>query len=351
MLFVNSQKQLNMERSLFFKTLDDGIVKCQLCPHGCLIGNNEHGFCNTRVNQDGNLYTETFGKLTAISLDPIEKKPLYHFFPGTKIFSIGSFGCTLKCSFCQNSGISQVVPGNFKQTANYAPETIVKLAMAKPGNIGIAFTYNEPTTFYEYMLSTAELAVKQGLKIVMVTNGYINPKPLETLLPYMDAFNVDLKAFTDNFYQTVTQSTLVPVKKAIKQIVNSKRHIEITNLVIPGLNDNIKEFEEMVRWIAGETGNRTVLHLSRYFPNYQLEISPTPIHLLHELYETAKKHLKFVYLGNVIDTERNTTYCDRCGNKLIVRELSNTIIMGIDKHGNCTKCGNLILEPANLKTN
>jgi pyruvate formate lyase activating enzyme len=340
-----------MEQALFYKALDDGTAKCQLCPHGCLIGNNEHGSCNTRINRNGNLYTETFGKITAISLDPIEKKPLYHFYPGTKILSIGSFGCTLKCSFCQNYGISQVLPGNFKQYTNYNPETIVKLALGKPGNIGIAFTYNEATTFYEFMLETSKLAVKQGLKTVIVTNGYINPKPLEMLLPYMDAFNVDLKAFTDSFYQSVTQSKLEPVKKAIKQIVDSKKHLEITNLVIPCLNDNVKEFEEMVRWIAGETGDRTVLHLSRYFPNYQLEISPTPIHVLHELYEVAKKHLKYVYLGNVIDTERDTTYCDKCENRLIVRELTNTTITGLDKQGNCTKCGNPILENSDLKTN
>jgi pyruvate formate lyase activating enzyme len=340
-----------MERAQFYKTLDDGTAKCQLCPHGCLIGNNEHGFCNTRVNHEGNLYTETFGKLTAISLDPIEKKPLYHFYPGTKILSIGSFGCTLKCSFCQNYRISQVLPGNFTQYANYNPETVVKLALGKPGNIGIAFTYNEPTTFYEFMLETAKIAVIQGLKTVMVTNVYINPKPLEMLLPYMDAFNVDMKAFSDSFYQSVTQSKLGPVKMAIKQIADSQKHLEITNLVIPGLNDNVDDFKEMVRWIACETGDRTVLHLSRYFPNYQLETSPTPIQVLHELYEIAKKHLKYVYLGNVIDTERNTTYCDKCENQLIVRELSNTTIIGLDKKGNCTKCGNPILENSDLITN
>ncbi|MEI6142964.1 MAG: AmmeMemoRadiSam system radical SAM enzyme [Mariniphaga sp.] len=339
-----------METSLFYKTFDDGNVKCQLCPHGCLIGNNEHGFCNTKINHDGHLYSETFGKITAISLDPIEKKPLYHFYPGTKILSIGSFGCTLKCSFCQNYGISQVLPGNLNQYANYNPETVVRLALGKPGNIGIAFTYNEPTTFYEFMLKTSNNAVIQGLKTVMVTNGYINPKPLEMLLPFVDAFNVDLKAFSDSFYRSVTQSKLGSVKKAIKQIADSKKHLEITNLVIPGLNDNVYEFEEMVRWIAGETGDRTVLHLSRYFPNYQMEISPTPIHELHELYEIAKKHLKYVYLGNVIDTERNTTYCDECGNKLIVRELANTDILGLDQQGKCRKCGNHILKNSDLKT-
>ena len=225
------------------------------------------------------------------------------------------------------------------------------MALGKPGNIGIAFTYNEPTTFYEFMLETAKIAVIQGLKTVMVTNVYINPKPLEMLLPYMDAFNVDMKAFSDSFYQSVTQSKLGPVKMAIKQIADSQKHLEITNLVIPGLNDNVDDFKEMVRWIACETGDRTVLHLSRYFPNYQLETSPTPIQVLHELYEIAKKHLKYVYLGNVIDTERNTTYCDKCENQLIVRELSNTTIIGLDKKGNCTKCGNPILENSDLITN
>lgn len=333
-----------MVRSLFFKALDDGFVKCLLCPNGCIIGNNGHGICNVRANKQGILYSENYGKLSAIAFDPIEKKPLYHFYPGSKILSIGSLGCTMKCPFCQNHGISQVTSPNYGQYTVYEPETIVKMALGKEGNIGIAFTYNEPTTFYEYMLSTAKLASPEGLKTVMATNGYINQEPLEGLLPFIDAFNVDLKAFSDSFYQSVARSELVPVKKTVKRIAVSRKHLEITNLVIPGLNDNLIEFEEMARWIAGETGDGTVLHISRYFPNYQLKIGSTPVGRLFELCELAKKHLKYVYIGNIADIVQNTTYCDKCGNELIVRWPTKTMVTGLDKKGDCDKCGYHVLD-------
>lgn len=333
-----------MNRALYYKTLKNGSVQCGLCPHHCLIEDNAHGLCKVRVNKEGNLYVELFEKVTAVSLDPIEKKPLYHFYPGTKILSVGSLGCTMKCLFCQNYKISQANPENYNQTYSLSPEALIKLTGKKPGNIGIAFTYNEPVTFYEYVLNTSKLAKQSGLKTVMVTNGFINRKPLEELIPFIDAFNVDLKGFSDSFYNLMTQSKLEPVKKTIRNIVASKKHLEITNLVIPGLNDNFAEFEEMVRWIAGEIGERTVLHISRYFPNYQLKIANTPIKLLSELYEIAKKYLKYVYLGNVIDAEKDTTYCEKCNNTLIMRGSSGTAIVGLNEQGNCTLCGFHVLD-------
>jgi len=181
-----------MKRALYYKTLENGIVKCKLCPHYCVIGDNEHGLCNVRINKKGNLYSELFEKVTAMGLDPIEKKPLYHFYPGSKILSIGSLGCTMKCMFCQNYRISQATPESYNQPNSYSVDSIVKLASKQAGNIGIAFTYNEPGTFYEYMIEVAKLAIPAGLKTVMVTNGYINREPLEALIPYIDAFNVDL---------------------------------------------------------------------------------------------------------------------------------------------------------------
>jgi len=223
-------------------------------------------------------------------------------------------------------------------------KSIVKLASERVDNIGIAFTYNEPGTFYEYMINVAELAQPTGLKTVMVTNGYINREPLEALIPFIDAFNVDLKAFSDTFYKSVTKTRLAPVKKTISRIALSQKHLEITNLVIPGMNDNYAEFEEMVRWIASETGDRTVLHISRYFPNYQMKIASTPINILLDLYNIAKKHLKYVYLGNVPDTLRETTFCDQCDNKLIIREPGKTLITGLDKQGNCSACGNHVID-------
>jgi len=194
------------------------------------------------------------------------------------------------------------------------------------------------------MISVAKLAQPLGLKTVMVTNGYINREPLEELIPFIDAFNVDLKAFSESFYKLITNSKLAPVKKTIIRISSSHKHLEITNLVIPGMNDNYAEFEEMVRWIAGETGDRTVLHISRYFPNYQMQIESTPINILLDLFAIAKKHLKYVYLGNVFDIERDTTHCDQCNNTLIVRNPAKTLITGLDKMGNCTQCGNHVLD-------
>ena len=333
-----------MKRALYYKTLENGIVKCKLCPHYCVIGDNEHGLCNVRINKKGNLYSELFEKVTAMGLDPIEKKPLYHFYPGSKILSIGSLGCTMKCMFCQNYRISQATPESYNQPNSYSVESIVKLASKQAGNIGIAFTYNEPGTFYEYMIEVAKLAIPAGLKTVMVTNGYINREPLEALIPYIDAFNVDLKAFSESFYKSITQSRLSPVKKTIQRIAQAKKHLEITNLVIPGMNDNYAEFEEMVLWISKETGDQTPLHISRYFPDYQLKIASTPINLLLDLYEIAKKHLKYVYLGNVVDTSRDTTFCHECNHPLIIREPDKTIITGLDMNGNCTNCGNHVLD-------
>lgn len=333
-----------MKKALYYKALENGIVKCKLCPHYCLIGDNEHGFCNVRINKGGILYSEIFEKVTAVALDPIEKKPLYHFYPGTKILSIGSLGCNMKCRFCQNYRISQSTPQNFEDTNLLSVKSVVNLALKQSENIGIAFTYNEPGTFYEYMIEVAKLAKPAGLKTVMVTNGYINREPLEAIIPYIDAFNVDLKAFSDSFYKTIIQARLAPVKKTISRIALSQKHLEITNLVIPGMNDNFDEFEDMVRWIASETGDRTVLHISRYFPHYQMNLAGTPINTLLDLYTIAKKHLKYVYLGNVLDTSRDTTYCDKCNSTLIIRNPGKTLISGMDKQGNCIKCGNHIMD-------
>jgi pyruvate formate lyase activating enzyme len=187
-----------MKKALYYKTLEDGIVKCTLCPHFCLIGDNEHGICNIRINKKGDLYSEFFEKVTAVALDPIEKKPLYHFYPGTKILSVGSLGCNMKCLFCQNYRISQATARNIESTSLLSVKSIVNMALKQAENIGIAFTYNEPGTFYEYMIEVAKLAKPAGLKTVMVTNGYINRQPLEAILPFIDAFNVDLKAFSDS---------------------------------------------------------------------------------------------------------------------------------------------------------
>ncbi|MBE0637613.1 MAG: AmmeMemoRadiSam system radical SAM enzyme [Bacteroidales bacterium] len=318
------------------------LLQCHLCPHRCTIGEGKSGRCHVRENIDGELFLKTYGVVSSMNFDPIEKKPLYHFFPGKIIFSVGSLGCNLKCRFCQNWEISQSLPGNLQKMKRYKPEELVAMASARKDNLGIAFTYNEPAIWFEYMYDVAELSKSQGMKNVMVTNGFINSEPLAELLEVIDAFNVDLKAFTEEFYHTQTLSRLAPVKESLKQIRHSGKHLEITNLIIPGLNDHPSDFTSMVNWIARELGKDTVLHLSRYFPNYRLSQPPTPPDTLIGLYELAKEHLNFVYLGNVNTNLGQNTNCPLCGHLLITRNRYDARLIGMEKTGNCKNCNAFI---------
>ena len=285
--------------AMFYTKLANEAVQCQLCPHRCKIQPGRHGICRMRANLHGTLESLNWGRIVSIAFDPIEKKPLYHFHPGTRILSLGSLGCNLRCFFCQNYEISQALPESCTRLPIYHPESFIPLAKKEPDNIGIAFTYNEPTVWYEFMLETAMLAQQNNLKTVMVTNGYINPEPLAQLLPFMDAFNVDLKAFTDEFYRKHTGSTLAPVLETLKQIRAAGKHLEITTLVIPTLNDDPVVFAKQIDWLADELGPDTILHLSRYFPHYRCTIEQTPRKTLDQLQEIAMKRLRHVHLGNV----------------------------------------------------
>lgn len=328
-----------MKAAQFQELIQRNLLKCTLCPHYCSIAEGKSGRCQVRVNLDGDLYLKTYGIISSMGFDPVEKKPLYHFYPGKYIFSIGSYGCNLKCRFCQNWEISQVVPETFNRQKRYSPEELIKIASERRDNIGIAFTYNEPVIWYEFVMDTARLAKEKGLKTVMVSNGFVNPEPLENLLEVIDAWNVDLKAFTDDFYKNQTFSTLEPVLKSLVAIKQKNRHLEITNLIIPGLNDQTKSFIEMVRWIAQNLGKETVLHLSRYFPNYKLNLPPTPLDKLEQLYIQARQYLDFVYLGNVITQNGQNTLCNSCGETLIIRNRYNIYLDGITKKGECKNCG------------
>jgi pyruvate formate lyase activating enzyme len=318
-------------------------LKCNLCPHFCLIGEGKTGRCHVRENVEGELYLNTYGIVSSTNFDPIEKKPLYHFYPGKIIFSIGSFGCNLKCRFCQHWEISQSAPANLHRLRHYEPDEVVAMAKGRRDNIGIAFTYNEPTIWFEFMADIAERSKGAGMKNVMVTNGFINPEPLAELLELIDAFNVDLKAFTDDFYRSQTLSTLEPVKDALRQIRRSDKHLEITNLIVTGLNDNTATFTEMVKWIAGELGKNTVLHLSRYFPNYRLSQPQTSLSSLSDLHEIAKSYLDFVYLGNVQHVEGQNTECPECNQVLISRSRHDAKAEGISGNNACVNCGSKIM--------
>jgi len=282
--------------AMYFEKIEDSGVHCYLCPHNCVIKPGGLGACRARKNVDGKLYSLNYGRITSLALDPIEKKPLYRFHPGSVILSAGTFGCNLKCSFCQNWSIAHGAP----DFADITPEELVKKAgsYVEDGNIGIAYTYNEPSIWFEFVYETSRLAKKQGLANVLVTNGFISMEPLEDLLPFIDAMNIDVKAYTGKFYNEICRGTLDNVKQTVEAAAK-KCHVEITTLVIPDLNDSIREIEEMSKWLAG-ISDEIPLHLSRFFPNYKMtDRPPTPKETLVKAGDKAKEYLKHVYLGNV----------------------------------------------------
>ena len=323
-----------------FFTIENGNVRCNLCPHHCLIKDGQTGICRVRRNVNGTLQLESYGRLSAIHLDPIEKKPLYHFFPGSSILSIGSVGCNMRCKFCQNCDISQVGVHKSVYLEEYSVDQLIKEALSIKENIGIAFTYNEPSIFYEYMVDVAQASHLTGLKNVMVTNGYIEIEPLKNLLPFIDAFNVDLKAFNETFYRKITSSSLEPVKQTLTLLYKAKKHVEITNLVIPGHNDSIEEFKAMINWIQDKLGRQAILHLSRYMPRHEFTKPATPDSLLQNLYEIALEKLDYVYIGNVgPHMPGHHTKCKKCGATAIKRTGYQTDLGGISSDGHCLNCG------------
>lgn len=327
-----------MQEALFYIKLENKTLRCELCPWYCILKPGETGICKVRTNQNGTLITEVFDKVAAFGIDPIEKKPLYHFFPGKNILSIGEVGCNLHCKFCQNHRISQCKASDYRNFENATSVQIVDEALKTHNNIGIAYTYNEPFTFFEFMLETAKLAHQKNLKNVVVSNGYINPGPLRNILPHIDAFNIDLKAFTNDFYKKFTKGKLQPVLDVLKIIARSNIHLEITNLVIPGLNDDENQFREMISWMVSELGDDIPLHLSRYFPQNEMEIPPTPVSTLETLYDIAKKQLQYVYLGNVTNDNYSSTWCANCHEILIIRKGYKTDTRNLSQNGTCKKC-------------
>lgn len=328
---------MNRPRKAEYALQTDGLkVHCRLCPHSCILSDGQSGICRVRINQGGVLYASAWGRLCTIAIDPIEKKPLYHFFPGSKILSIGSYGCNLQCRCCQNWQISQSGPAGVSETD---PTSVVRQALHETGNLGIAYTYNEPLINIEYVLETARQANRAYLKNVMVTNGFIHPGPLGDLLTVIDAFNVDLKGFSEDFYRQFTGGRLQAVLHSLSDIRKSGKHLEITMLVIPGENDSPGEFSEMIHWISNELGAHTVLHLSRYFPRYRHEAPPTSPETMYRLYDMAAAMLPFVYLGNMPGTRGSDTHCPGCGALAIARNGYHINAEGLDESGKCRECG------------
>ena len=325
-------------KAMYFNKLSDDKVQCTLCPFNCVLSPGQTGLCKARKNVDGEMISLTYGKPVSLAIDPIEKKPFFHFYPGTQAFSLGTAGCNLHCDFCQNWQISQVSP---EKVPNYeiSSENIVKKAI-ESGSKSIAFTYNEPIVFYEMMLETAKLAKQKSLRTVMVTNGYINTEPLEELAEYIDAANVDLKAFTEKFYSKHTGATLEPVLRSLKTLKKKGVFIEVTNLIVPGENDTEKEITELCEWIKTNLGKETPLHFSRFFPAYKLQnVPPTPVETLKMAKKIAEKvGLKNVYIGNVITEGGENTICPKCGKVVIERERYNVKKNRLE-NGKCPKCG------------
>lgn len=322
---------MNMKEAKFYSKLNGDKILCETCPRGCIIPENKYGFCRAYYNKSGRLYNVLYGEIASLALDPIEKKPLFHFYPGSKILSVGTNGCNLRCQFCQNW---ELVEGN-NQTNNVSPEILLDLAK-EYDSIGIAFTYNEPTISYEFVYDTFKLFKEQGLKTALVTNGYINEKPLLNLLPLVDALNIDLKSTKSEFYKKICKGNVEPVKRSI-ELSHEHSFVEVTNLIIPSLNDTKEEFFELRDFIANISPD-IPLHLSRYFPNYKMKIPKTPIETLLVAFDIMREKLNYVYIGNAMIEGKENSYCPNCGNLLVSRTGYLANVVGITKDVRCSKC-------------
>ncbi len=329
------------KQALFWQSQKNQTIQCCLCAHHCIISEGKTGICGVRKNEQGTLMSLIYGSCCSMTPDPIEKKPLYHFFPGSMVLSFGSIGCNFSCKHCQNYEISTSQPGT-SILKEISPEQAVQSAQ-EGGCQGIAWTYNEPTIWFEYTFDTAKLAKKNGLYTVYVTNGYIQKKPLKKIAPFLDAMNIDVKAFTDDFYKNICTAHLQPVLETCKYAYALGIHVELTYLVIPGLNDSTREITMFCQWVVDHLGKEVVVHFSRFHPDYKLqEYSATPLDTMMRVYAIAKKcGITYPYVGNVPHGEYENTMCPECGNLCIERRGFHIQESGI-KNGVCTQCGSLI---------
>jgi pyruvate formate lyase activating enzyme len=330
-----------MHEARRYEKLENNTVKCSLCNHRCTIPEGKHGICGVRVNSGGTLYAATYGKISAEAVDPIEKKPLYHYLPGTRSYSLGSYGCNFHCQHCQNWHISRAVPDESIHPS-LSPEEGVSRAIAS-GSASISWTYNEPTIWHEYTLDMGTLARQRGLGTVYVTNGYITEEALRELAPMLAAYRVDLKAFTDDFYKKICGAHLQPVLDSAVLARELGMHIETVTLVIPGLNDSMDEQENLIRWVIDHLGPDTPMHFTAFHPDYKMtDRVRTPVATLEKIYNRAKElGLRFPYIGNTGSSRYENTYCPSCGAMLIERSGFSSRITGLDDR-QCANCGETI---------
>ncbi len=330
------------------KKLEEGKVRCQACNHYCLIQEGRTGICGIRQNIEGELYLLVYGKPVAIHVDPIEKKPLYHFYPGSKVLSIGTYGCNFRCDFCQNWDISQRIKDVDQKdqvidnkSRNYTPQDLVDYCLENSVP-SIAYTYNEPAVFIEYAYDIMRLAHENGIKNIFVSNGYESRESIDYVIKYLDAINIDLKAFTEDFYKRLCGGRLQPVLDNIKRYYEENVWMELTTLIIPGENDSVEELEEIADFVKSVFSN-IPWHISRFSPAYKMSNkSVTSMKSLKDAYEIGKSSgLNYVYVGNIVDPFYFTTYCPDCGVELIKRSW-NSIGMDLSDEGKCKSCGRIL---------
>lgn len=333
-----------MKETLLYQKLAKGQVRCNICQRRCLIAQGKSGYCQTRINQKGKLYTSLYGLVSSINLDPIEKKPIFHFKPGSTCLSLGAYGCNFRCLFCQNWQISYQKPValSLDNQKLLSPQEALKLAL-KSSAQGIALTYNEPAIWLEYALDLFKLAKKAGLYTVWATNGYAAQENLDLIAPYLDVYRVDLKSFDNRFYQKLIK---VPKAQVIFNTTNylhqqyPQVHIECVTNIIPKWNDQPKNLEAIGNWILKNLGPKTPWHLTRFYPDAEMNnIPPTPVATLFEARKKAlKQGLEFVYLGNLKVDKEDDTFCPKCGNLAIRRTGYKTEIIGVNHQGQCPDC-------------
>jgi len=316
-------------------------VKCKLCPHECILRPGERGRCRTRENVNGVLYNQAYGNPCTLHVDPVEKKPLFHFLPGSRALSVAIAGCNFRCKYCQNWSISQKRP---EDTTNYdlMPEDLVNTCV-KEACESIAYTYSEPNAFYEYVLDSARIASQRGVRNLWITNGYLNTKPLKDLCKYLSAANVDLKGFSEEFYNQVCEGTLQPVLNTLKTLKKEGVWFEVTNLVIPGYNDDLEEVKSMCEWLVSNVGPSYPVHFSRFSPSFKLlRVPPTPVKTLEACRDAGlRAGLEYVYVGNVPGHPAENTYCPNC-ERIVVGRRGFTITENNLVNGACAHCGHKI---------
>jgi len=324
-----------------YKKLESLRVECELCPRKCQVADQERGYCGVRENRGGTYYTLVHNRACTYHVDPIEKKPLFHFLPGTDAFSIATAGCNMECKFCQNWNISQFRPEQIR-SLHLPPERLVE-GCKQTGAKSLAFTYSEPVIFYEYMFNAAAAAKPAGIRPVMISNGYIEPKAMEELAPQLSGVKIDLKAYTEKFYNETCSGELKPVLNTLEQLKRLGLWFEIVVLIVPTLNDSEEEIGQMCAWIAETLGTHIPVHFSRYHPTYKIQnLPPTPTRTLDQAHKIAKgKGLEYVYLGNVPGHPAESTYCPKCG-EVVIGRYGYHITRKNLKDGKCKKCSHSI---------